>query len=79
MPIDAPVLVSVAQAQGLVVSEGVSSVWHYHLSTPERTSIGICGAWTMPTSIRLDTWGFKPDHMPSSYCHRCEVLAMMKP
>lgn len=51
--------------------EGIHGMYHYHLS---REGKALCGnARVMRTECRLDSWGFKPGHMSSSYCKECEV------
>jgi hypothetical protein len=62
--------------KNLVVTEGIASVWHYHLSEAHWKSRALCGKQAMPTNIPVRTWGFKPDHMPSSYCRVCETKAL---
>lgn len=63
---------------GLLVTEGVSGVWHYHLSKPESRTRGLCGAQVMSTAIELKDWG-KPfgDHFPkpATYCKTCDKFA----
>lgn len=50
--------------------------WHYHLCHRHSSGLkGLCGAETMPCHAPIRTWGFKPDHMPASYCRKCEKLA----
>lgn len=52
--------------------EGVAGMWHYHLS---RGGAALCGEpRTMPTHAPRATWGFKPTHMLTSYCRRCDEL-----
>ena len=56
----------------LKIVEGISGVWHYHLA---RDGKALCGARTMPTGLRLNTWGFRSDHLHETYCRECESLA----
>jgi len=59
------------------ICESVHGNWHYHLYAKNgRPSESLCGAWTMWSGAPIDTWGFKPDHMPSSYCSKCEEIAL---
>ena len=59
----------------LEIWEGVESVWHYHLSTGGRENV-LCGnTHVMPTSLPIDSWGFKSDHIHESYCKECERIA----
>lgn len=55
----------------LVVVEGVSGVWHYHIAEVGHETTAICGAKTMPCAAPLSSWGFKPEHMRTSYCAEC--------
>lgn len=60
------------------IVESIHGTWHYHLTDqpPDGSSAhGLCGARTMRSSAPLSSWGYKPDHMPSSYCKDCEKLA----
>lgn len=61
-----------------VISEGVSGVWHYHLSDESTGHRGLCGAHTMPTKIRLQDWRVQfGEHFPKrpTWCDECEKLA----
>lgn len=52
--------------------EGISGYWHYHIS---RRGLAICGERrVMTTHAPRRTWGFKPTHMPTSYCGECDRL-----
>lgn len=65
-------------APQLLVTEGVSGVWHYHLSLKEKHWRGLCDANTMLTSIPLDQWRQSGgDHLPKryTYCDKCEAAA----
>jgi len=60
----------------ITIREGVASVWHYHLAIND---IPICGnKETMSTDLPLDTWGYKSDHIPESYCKECNRIAKEK-
>lgn len=59
----------------IVVTEGVSGVWHYHLSHTETRTRGLCGAQTMATSIKLSAWGSISQHLPESWCGACAKQA----
>ncbi len=67
----------------LVISETISSTYHYHLRRvgPEGVKLGggvppaLCGAelgWD--TRFPLAAWGTK-DHLPSVWCRKCQDLA----
>ena len=61
------------------VVEGISGVWHYHLAKAEGPFYeALCGARTMYSAAPLDSWGYKPDHMPASYCAECARIAGIK-
>jgi hypothetical protein len=61
-----------------VVTEGVSGMWHYHISETEKTlSRGLCGAKTMYTAIPLEHWKMQfGEHFPKrpTWCAECEKL-----
>ena len=62
--------------KGFKMCESVSGNWHYHLHREDdHPSKSLCGASTMHSGAPIDTWGFKPEHMPSSYCKKCESIA----
>lgn len=65
--------------QDLVITEGVASVYFYHLSEPERKTVSLCGAQTMHTSLPLSSWGFKSKHIPEGYCETCQTLGSSDP
>lgn len=60
----------------LRVTEGVSGLWHYHLSRP-GDYLGLCGARVMNSSLGLSDWKLarNPAHMPKSatYCAKCDA------
>ena len=60
--------------------ESVHGAWHYHLYDPLRgyATTALCGARTMYCDSPLDSWGFKPEHYPSTYCSECESIAASK-
>ena len=59
------------------ICESIHGNWHYHLFNRKtgKASEALCGAKTMWSGAPLDTWGFKPEHMPSSYCEDCERIS----
>jgi len=61
----------------LHITEGVESLWHYHLSEDGVNSVALCGAHTMDTSLRLDMWGYK-GQLKEKYCSKCEEIAKTK-
>ena len=60
------------------ICEGVESMWRYHLchKNDETGTKSLCGARTMSSGAPLDTWGLKPEHIPSTYCADCEGIAL---
>ena len=66
-----------ALRKNLQVTEGVSGLWHYHLSEPGRISRGLCEKATMYTAIPLAQWA-KPfgEHFPKkpTWCADCAKL-----
>lgn len=64
------------KVKNLKIVESIAGTWFYHLGTIERTKCGqkvksLCGASVMQTSIPLDYWGIKADHIPETYCKEC--------
>lgn len=65
----------------LKVTEGVSGMYHYHLSEAHRTSRALCGAMTMGTSIPLEGWKVPfGEHFSKrpTWCEKCDVAATTK-
>ena len=61
------------------VTEGISGMWHYHLSNDNMPNMALCGARVMPTSIKFKDWGLPfGDHFPKkpTYCQKCDSLKM---
>ena len=65
-----------APQPALRVVESVAGNFFYHLAPPDRME-AICDPErrVMHTSIRLDTWGYKSDHLPEKYCKASDALA----
>lgn len=68
-----------AQLQPLQITEGISGLWHYHLSinTPGGFVQGLCGARTMRTSMPLGDWKVPfGQHFPKqpTFCEVCDRL-----
>lgn len=40
----------------MIVTEGVSGLWHYHLSREAEPSKGLCGASVMGSGVQLSKW-----------------------
>lgn len=62
-----------------VITEGISGLWHYHLSAPGKTTRGLCGAQTMHTSIKRSDWAVPfGEHFPKkpTWCEKCAALDM---
>lgn len=61
-----------------IVTEGISGMWHYHLSDPKTFTRGLCGAKTMKTAIEAVDFGKSfGDHFPKrpTWCATCHELA----
>lgn len=65
-------------APEILVTEGISGLWHYHLSTRTQRAQGLsgCGARVMSTGMELADWG-KPfgAHFPKrpTFCAQCAL------
>ncbi len=62
-------------SEDLIVTEGISGVYHYHLSHASRFTRGLCGRQTMRTGLSLLQWGGRSDHLHETYCKKCEERA----
>jgi hypothetical protein len=67
-----------------VVTEGISGVYHYHLSPAAQGGYvrGLCGAQTMSTAISVSSWGQSGgEHLAKryTYCKECQRLATESP
>lgn len=61
----------------LRITEGISGVWHYHLSevTERPPTTALCGARVMATAMTLDQWAVPfGEHFPKrpTWCKECE-------
>ena len=63
-----------AEVLPATMAEGIAGTWHYHVSDNGGRR-GLCNKPTMHSEAPLNTWGFKPEHMPSSYCIECATVA----
>lgn len=64
----------------LVITEGVSGLWHYHISREDKKTRALCGAQTMHTSIQLKDWKVQfGEHFPKrpTWCSHCESLGIL--
>ena len=59
---------------GLHVTEGVSGVWHYHLSSAGTNATALCGAKTMSTEVPVSAWGAR-GHLNEKWCATCASQA----
>jgi hypothetical protein len=61
---------------GYEIAEGISGMWHYHIRERGKmeAACGLDASLVMPTQLPLSSWGFKPGHMPTSYCSKCDVI-----
>lgn len=63
----------------LMITEGVESLWHYHLSYDNTKSRGLCGARTMYTTIHVEDWRvpFGEDWgKQPTWCTACEQIKL---
>ena len=61
---------------GYKICEGISGTWYYHLHHHEETpAVALCGAKTMSTEARIESWGHRSEHINERYCKTCEQLA----
>ncbi len=56
---------------GLAITEGIPSVWHYHISRNTDKLTSLCGKRTMRTSIPASAWRVVT-HIGETYCTICE-------
>lgn len=54
----------------VVIVESVNGNWFYHLAVTGQTSKALCGAWTMHSGAKVDSWGFVR-HNKERYCAKC--------
>ena len=55
------------------IVESSIGTWHYHLQVDGHT---LCGEErVMATSVRIESWGYKSEHIPESYCKECDKKA----
>lgn len=57
-----------------VITEGVESLWNYHISKKDNFVKSLCGKQTMGTSMPLGHWGFTLEHIPQTYCEKCKEI-----
>ncbi len=58
----------------LKVAESIHGTYFYHLSRMPHSTIALCGARTMSTSIPVNAWGVTTSHLHERYCARCAEL-----
>jgi hypothetical protein len=56
----------------LVIVEGISSTFYYHLGLATDPTRSLCGMRTMATMLPLECWA-KTGHLNERWCSRCEV------
>ena len=56
-----------------IITEGVESTFHYHLSDEKTPTRSLCGKWVMHTDLPMDTWGMVT-HLHERYCSECYGL-----
>jgi len=57
-----------------VITEGIESVWHYHISLKSKTTRSLCGKRSMVTNLPIKSWGVVTDHIKERYCSDCIKL-----
>jgi len=66
----------------MIITEGISGYWHYHISDDATPNVALCGARTMQTNMPLSDWGMPGgEHLPKRYtfCKECDKLMKEKP
>lgn len=61
----------------LEITEGLSGLWHYHLSDSGSLHRGLCGAPTMRTAMRLSSWKVQfGEHFVKrpTWCAKCDAM-----
>lgn len=61
----------------VVVTEGVSGTWFYHLGMSEDITHSLCGEQVMPTSLPINSWGVVT-HLRERYCDKCFKMYVSK-
>lgn len=59
----------------IVITEGISGLWHYHLSEEARKTRALCGAQTMHTAMPIADWKVPfGEHFPKrpTWCALCD-------
>lgn len=56
----------------IMIVEGISGTFYYHLAKRETPQRALCGKETMATSIPLESWGSR-GHLLERYCKECEA------
>ncbi|MET3371974.1 hypothetical protein ABIC89_001015 [Variovorax boronicumulans] len=62
----------------LAITEGISGLWHYHLSDEAKKMRGLCGAQTMHTAMPLTAWKVPfGENFPKrpTWCEACSLKA----
>ena len=65
----------------LVVTEGISGTWFYHLSedAPKpKQQTALCGARVMHTNMPREAWG-TVTHIGERWCKKCQSIAELVP
>lgn len=57
-----------------LITEGIEGCWNYHISRSDNENRSLCGRRVMNTSMTMDQWGIKADHIPESFCQECKDL-----
>ena len=54
----------------ILVTEGIESMWYYHLSKSDKPCQSLCGKSVMRTSVPFENWGIV-GHLKERYCKEC--------
>lgn len=69
---------SAAKPNDLVLVEGVSGTWFYHLAEAGAPRPALCGErGVMPTAAPLSLWGYR-GHLRERYCAECAAVAKQR-
>jgi hypothetical protein len=60
--------------KNFIITEGIESTWHYHISFEDKPHISLCGRKTMRTNLPLKSWGIVSEHIGERYCKECKKL-----
>lgn len=63
----------------VVICEGISGTWLFHIAAPNSAARSLCGERVMPSSVPV--WGCQPgnDQIAYRWCQTCADKAGMGP